>query len=152
MKIAMLLASAAMIGVVFIAAPLNAQGVKQTVPIAKVDVQTVAAGYRASKVIGSNVLNDANETIGKIDDLLVTRDGKEPYAVLSIGGFLGMGKHLVVVRYDSLRFDPDNKIVCRVGRRRGLQCCRRSEMQEISIRRPGALWNCGARRRPGHSF
>jgi hypothetical protein len=44
-------------------------------------------------------------------DLLVTRDGKEPYAVPSIGGFLGMGKHLVVVRYDSLRFDPDNKIV-----------------------------------------
>jgi hypothetical protein len=57
----------------------------------KVDVQKVAAGYRASKVIGSSVLNEANETIGKIDDLLVTRDGKEPYAVLSIGGFLGMG-------------------------------------------------------------
>ena len=59
--------------------PVNSQGVQQTVPIAKVDVQTVAAGYRASKVIGSSVLNEARETIGKIDDLLVTRDGKEPY-------------------------------------------------------------------------
>jgi hypothetical protein len=67
------------------AAQTKAQGVQQTVEIAKVDVQKVAGGYRASKVIGSNVLNDANETIGKIDDLLVTRDGKEPYAVLSIG-------------------------------------------------------------------
>ena len=66
----MLLASAATMGVVFLAAPVNAQGVQQTVPIAKVDVQTVAAGYRASKVIGSSVLNEANETIGKIDDLL----------------------------------------------------------------------------------
>ena len=92
-------------------APVNSQGVQQTVPIAKVDVQTVAAGYRASGVIGSSVLNEARETIGKIDDLLVTRDGKEPYAVLSIGGFLGMGARMVVVRYDSLRFDPDNKIV-----------------------------------------
>jgi hypothetical protein len=55
----------------------------------------VAAGYRASKVIGSSVLNEANETIGKIDDLLVTRDGKEPYVVLSIGGFLGMGTRMV---------------------------------------------------------
>jgi hypothetical protein len=109
----MLLASAAMLGVGFLAASVSAQGVSQTVPIAKVDVQTVAAGYRASKVIGSNVLNDANETIGKIDDLLVTRDGKEPYAVLSIGGFLGMGGPMVVVRYGSLRFDPDNKIVLR---------------------------------------
>jgi hypothetical protein len=83
-------------------APVNSQGVQQTVPIAKVDVQTVAAGYRASKVIGSSVLNEARETIGKIDDLLVTRDGKEPYAVLSTGGFLTMGTHMVVVRYDSL--------------------------------------------------
>ena len=32
-----------------------------------------------------------------IDDLLVTRDGRDPYAVLSIGGFLGIGTHLVVV-------------------------------------------------------
>ena len=120
MKKTVLLASAAMLGVVFLAAPVNAQGVKQTVEIAKVDLQTVAAGYRASKVIGSNVLNEANETIGKIDDLLVTRDGKEPYAVLSVGGFLGMGARMVVVRYDSLRFDPDNKIVLPGGTKDGL--------------------------------
>jgi PRC-barrel domain len=107
-------------GVGFLAAPVFAQGVQQTVPIAKVDVQTVAAGYRASKVIGSSVLNDANETIGKIDDLLVTRDGKEPYAVLSVGGFLGIGARLVVVRYDSLRFDSDNKIVLPGGTKDGL--------------------------------
>ena len=79
MKKTMLLASAAMIGG-FLATHANAQGVPQTADIAKVDVQKVAAGYRASKVIGSSVLNEANETIGKIDDLLVTRDGKEPYA------------------------------------------------------------------------
>ena len=65
-------------------------------------MQTVAAGYRASRVIGSSFLNEARETIGKIDDLLVTRDGKEPYAVLSTGGFLTMGTHMVVVRSDSL--------------------------------------------------
>ena len=91
MKKTLLLATAAMFGVVFLAANVNAQGVPQTVEITKVDVQKVSAGYRASKVIGSSVVNDANETIGKIDDLLVTRDGKEPYAVLSVGGFLGMG-------------------------------------------------------------
>ena len=87
---------------------------------AKVDVQQVAAGYRASKVIGNSVLNNANETIGKIDDLLVTRDGKEPYAVLSIGGFLGMGTHLVVVRYDSLKF-AQNKIMLPGGTKDGLK-------------------------------
>jgi hypothetical protein len=76
-------------------------------------------GYRASKVIGAKVLNDANETIGKIDDLLVTRDGKEPYAVLSIGGFIGVGGKLVVVRYDSLKF-VDQTIVLPGGSKDGL--------------------------------
>jgi len=120
MKKTMLLASAAIIGVSFLAGNANAQGVPQTVEITKVDVQKVAAGYRASKVIGNSVINDANETIGKIDELLVTRDGKEPYAVLSVGGFLGMGTHLVVIRYDSLKF-ADNKIVLPGGTKDGLK-------------------------------
>jgi hypothetical protein len=120
MRKTILLASAAMIGVGFLAPHAKAQGVPQSVEIAKVDVQKVAAGYRASKVIGSSVVNDANETIGKIDDLLVTHDGKEPYAVLSIGGFLGMGTHMVVVRYDSLKF-ADNKIVLPGGSKDGLK-------------------------------
>jgi hypothetical protein len=64
-------------------------------------VHKLAVGYRASKVIGSSVLSDANETVGKIDDLLVSPDGKQPYAVLSIGGFPGMGTRLVVVPYDT---------------------------------------------------
>jgi PRC-barrel domain len=104
----------------FLVADAGAQGAPQTIEIARVDVQKVAAGFRASKVIGSKVLNEANETIGKIDDLLVTRDGREPYAVLSIGGFLGMGTHLVVVRYDSLKF-AGNKIVLPGGTKDGLK-------------------------------
>ena len=119
MKKATLLAGALMIGVASFAPQLNAQGVQQPVAIAKVDVQTVQGGYRASKVIGSKVLNDTNETIGKIDDLLVTRDGKEPYAVLSIGGFLGIDSKLVVIRYDSLKF-VDNTIVLPGGTKDGL--------------------------------
>ena len=120
MKKTMLLASAAIIGVMLLATHANAQGVPQSVEITKVDVQKVAAGYRASKVVGSSVVNDANQTIGKIDDLLVTRDGKEPYAVLSVGGFLGMGTRLVVIRYDSLKF-ADNKSVLPGGTKDGLK-------------------------------
>ena len=120
MKKTMLLVGASLIGIVVLATHANAQGTAQTVEITKVDVQKVAAGYRASKVIGSSVVNDANETIGKIDDLLVTRDGKEPYVVLSVGGFLGMGTRLVVIRYDSLKF-ADNKIMLPGGTKDGLK-------------------------------
>ena len=120
MKKAMLLISAAVIGLSVLTVHVMAQGAPQSVEITKVDVQKVAAGYRASKVIGSSVVNDANQTIGKIDDLLVTRDGKEPYAVLSVGGFLGIGTRLVVIRYDSLKF-PDNKIMLPGGTKDGLK-------------------------------
>ena len=110
MKKTMIFISAALAGVVLISSAAGAQGTPQTVDIAKVDVQQLSAGYRASKVIGASVLNDANETIGKIDDLLISPDGKTPFAVLSIGGFLGMNSHYVVVPYDSLKL-VDNKVV-----------------------------------------
>lgn len=98
----------------------GAQGVPQVVELAKVDVQTLAAGYRASKVIGSSVVNDTGETIGKIDDILISSDGKQPYAVLSIGGFLGMDSHLIVVPYNSLKFG-DEKVTLPGGTKEGLK-------------------------------
>ena len=115
-------ASAAMIGVFLVFGPAAAQVAPQTVELAKVNVQKLAAGYRASKVIGSSVTNNANETIGKIDDLLVSSDGKDPYAVLSIGGFLGVGSHLVAVPYDSLKF-IDKKFVLPGGTKKVSKCC-----------------------------
>jgi sporulation protein YlmC with PRC-barrel domain len=107
---AITLVGTALTSIALLSGPAGAQGTTQTVEITKVDVQTVSAGYRASKVIGSSVLNDASEAIGKIEDLLVSPDGKAPYAVLSIGGFLGMDTHLIVVPYDNLKL-VDNKIV-----------------------------------------
>ena len=120
MKKAMALASAAMISVALLAGGAAAQGTPQTVELVKVDVQKLAVGYRASKVIGSSVVNDANETIGKIDDLLVSPDGKQPHAVLSIGGFLGVGTHLVVVSYETLKF-LDQKVALPGGSKEGLK-------------------------------
>ena len=80
-----------------------AQGAPQTVGLVKVDPATVATGYRTSKVVGSTVVNEANETIGTVDDLIVTPNEKVPFAVLSVGGFLGMGTKLVVVSYGTLK-------------------------------------------------
>ena len=120
MKRVMTLASAAIIGVALLSSGARAQGTPQTIDLVKVDVHKLAAGYRASKVIGSSVVNDKNETIGTIDDLLVSLDGKQPYAVLSIGGFLGMGTHLVVVPYDSLTFTA-NKVTLPGGTKEGLK-------------------------------
>jgi len=120
MRIAMILASAAMISVILLSSGARADVTLQTVDLVKIDVQKLAAGYRASKVIGGSVVNDADETIGKIDDLLVSSDGKQPYAVLSIGGFLGIGTHLVVIPYETLKF-ADKKIMLPGGTKEGLK-------------------------------
>ena len=120
MKKSMVLASAAMIGIALFSGGAGAQGTPQTVELVKVDVQKLAAGYRSSKVVGSSVVNDANEPIGNIDDLLVSSDGKQPYAVLSIGGFLGVGTRLVVVPYEKLKF-ADKRVILPGGTKEGLR-------------------------------
>jgi hypothetical protein len=120
MNRAIIFVGTAVIGGLLVFGRAEAQVAQQTVEIATVDVTKLAGGYRASKVIGSSVVNDGNETIGTIDDLLVSPDGKEPFAVLSVGGFLGMGSHLVVVPYDTLKV-VDKKLVLPGGTKNGLK-------------------------------
>jgi hypothetical protein len=93
-----LLAGAALI-LASLGGPAHAQGAPQTVTLMKVDIASLATGYRTSKVVGSIVVNEANETVGTIDDLIVTPNDKVPFAVLSVGGFLGMDVKYVVVPF-----------------------------------------------------
>ncbi|MGY8711331.1 PRC-barrel domain-containing protein [Bradyrhizobium sp. 18BD] len=66
---------------------------------------TTASGeWRASKMSGLKVYNDANENIGSINDLLMDKSGAIKIAVIGVGGFLGMGEHLVAVPYEKLKF------------------------------------------------
>ncbi len=80
-----------------------AQGTPQTVQLVKVDVMKISTGYRASKVIGSTVVNEAGDSVGKIDEIIVGPDGKAPFVVLSVGGFLGVGDKLVALPYEQMR-------------------------------------------------
>jgi sporulation protein YlmC with PRC-barrel domain len=78
----------------------------QGVNLVKVDVSVVGKGLRASKLAGHSVVNEKNETVGKIDDIIVG-DDRSLYVVLEVGGFLGIGSRLVAVPYDSLKIDQD---------------------------------------------
>jgi sporulation protein YlmC with PRC-barrel domain len=79
-----------------------------------VDLSVVAKGYRMSKVIGSNVTNDKDEKVGTIDDVIADKK-QVSFAVLQVGGFLGMGGHLVVVPYDQLVIDDTGKKITLPG-------------------------------------
>ena len=102
---------AAAIGAGLVVSPALAQGKPQTVMITKVDPQSLVTGYRTSKVVGSTVYNEANETVGTIDDLFVTPNDKVPFAILSVGGFLGMGTKYVVVPYSSLQINNKKMVL-----------------------------------------
>lgn len=60
--------------------------------------------WRASKVVGLNVYNEKNENVGSINDLLMDKSGGIKAAVISVGGFLGMGARLVAVPFDKVKF------------------------------------------------
>ncbi|HEX4113445.1 MAG TPA: PRC-barrel domain-containing protein [Stellaceae bacterium] len=60
-------------------------------------------GERASRIIGTAVVNSKDESIGKVDDILIGPNDKATMAVISVGGFLGIGAKLVAVPFDQLQ-------------------------------------------------
>jgi hypothetical protein len=84
--------------------------VDDEVEIIVLDVKTVARGMRISLLLDSSVVNDTNDVIGTIDDLVVERGQPDhiAYAVLQVGGFLGVGGRLIAVEYGALRISEEN--------------------------------------------
>lgn len=74
------------------------------------DMKALASGQRASKLIGEDVVNESNEKVGSIDDLILTQDN-QVQAIVSVGGFLGMGERLVAVPMDQLQMRNDQFIM-----------------------------------------
>jgi hypothetical protein len=63
----------------------------------------------SSTLNGENVRNAAGEDLGEIKDLMIdTASGTIQYAVLSFGGWLGMGDKLFAVPWNSMRLDTEN--------------------------------------------
>jgi sporulation protein YlmC with PRC-barrel domain len=87
----------------------RAQAQTKEVQIVKVDPSMIKRGFRASKLIGSQVTNEKNEKIGEIDEIIIDAANKATFAVLEVGGFLGLGAHKIAVPYETLRIDPAGK-------------------------------------------
>jgi sporulation protein YlmC with PRC-barrel domain len=64
----------------------------------------------ANTLIGDNVYNLNDDNLGDIKEIMLdTRSGKVAYAVLSFGGFLGIGKKLFAVPWQALTLDTRKK-------------------------------------------
>ena len=83
------------------AAEKPAQGIR---PVEKPDELGL---WRGSKIIGENVKDARGKSIGKIEDLMVDSNGRVVFAVMSFGGFLGIGDRYHPLPWGVLRYDPD---------------------------------------------
>ncbi|NUX99274.1 PRC-barrel domain-containing protein [Paraburkholderia youngii] len=98
-----------------------AQGAPQAITEKRTDVVQLASGYRASKLSGADVYNRNKDNIGTLDDLIVSPGTERTtYAILSVGGFLGLGKHLVAVPFNDLQID-NRRIVLPDGTKKSLE-------------------------------
>jgi sporulation protein YlmC with PRC-barrel domain len=70
-------------------------------------VQMTHGGYLSSKLVGATVYNDQKQSIGEIDNLIVDKNGEVSSAIISVGGFLGVGSKLVEVPFSRLQFQQD---------------------------------------------
>ena len=102
-----LLAAALLSAAVFSAPPMRspppiAPPRPRRPPIAR--KMALKGNWRASKLIGLDVYNEANEKLGDVNELILDKNGKVSAVVIGVGGFLGMGEHDIAVSMDKLKF------------------------------------------------
>ncbi len=74
----------------------------------------------ASTLIGDTVVNARGEDLGKVEEIMLhINSGKIAYAVLSFGGFIGIGDKLFAIPWEALTLDEDNhRFILNVGKER----------------------------------
>ena len=75
-----------------------------TIGVSQEEMKVVATGWSAKKdILGKAVYNDSNQKIGTVDDLIISPDRSVSFAIVGVGGFLGVGKHDVAIPVKNLK-------------------------------------------------
>lgn len=102
-KAARLAAAALLASTLGAAGLVHAQGAPQPMAVQRVATVQSGTGYRTSKLAGADVYDSSGTKVGTIDDIVLVPPDQGAFAILSVGGFLGMGKHLVAVPFSELQ-------------------------------------------------
>jgi len=79
--------------------------------VAVAELREVATGWSVTdQVLGKAVYNDNGDKIGKVDDIIVAPDKAVSYAIIGVGGFIGLGRHEVAIPVSQLK-QNDGKFV-----------------------------------------
>ncbi|MDP2024622.1 PRC-barrel domain-containing protein [Sulfuriferula sp.] len=76
----------------------------ETVGVSVADTQVAAMGWSAEKqILHKAVYNDDHKKIGVIEDIIISPEKSLSYAVVGVGGFLGMDRHDVLIPFNHFR-------------------------------------------------
>jgi sporulation protein YlmC with PRC-barrel domain len=98
-----LVGSALLATVAFAQSP-TAPSDRATAAPAAVSDSSFQGNWRAAKLVGLSVYNNNNESVGSINDLLMDKNGSIKAVVIGVGGFLGVGEHLVAIPFEKIKF------------------------------------------------
>ena len=103
------IATLTVIGTLCTAIPVAAQvaGTATTV----VDSTKTAMGWSVKKTLmGKTVYNDADQKVGKVEDLIISPDKNVSYVIVGAGGFVGINRHDVAIPVTQIQ-DHAGKLV-----------------------------------------
>ena len=91
------------------------------------ELKEVVKGWSAKKqILGQGVYNDTGDKIGEISDLIVAPNKSVSYAIVGVGGFLGIGEHDVAVPVSKLK-ENMGKIVLKGATKEALKAAPKFE-------------------------
>jgi hypothetical protein len=98
-------------------APVTLEGQQQTTADTAEQPTTQAASplqqMTADEMIGSNVVNEADETIASVNDVVVRQGEQDSYLVLGVGGLFGIGERSIAVPLPEFELTTDNDLLLR---------------------------------------
>jgi ribosomal 30S subunit maturation factor RimM len=84
-----------------------------TIGVPATEITTLTKGWSAkNQILGKLVYNEQDEQVGQVEDIIVAPDKAISYAILGVGGFLGLGERNVVIPFTQLKAD-DGKFMLR---------------------------------------
>jgi len=93
--------------------PATAQvaGGTTTTGISIVESTQIAMGWSVKKtLLGKTIYNEADQKVGKVQDIIIAPDKSVSYIIVGAGGFIGMGRHDVAIPVTQIK-DQAGKLV-----------------------------------------
>ena len=102
---------ALLLGVALSAATMLTAQAQTASPATPAPAVAEAPAVAGRSLVGMKVQTDDNAHIGRINNVVVNKDGHVDYAVVKVGGFLGLGSKKVTVAWNELRVDEQRGVV-----------------------------------------